>query len=177
MRELELENMNMLQEQIEDDSEIEEEIPKEQYLTFILAGEEYGVEILKVQEIKGWDKATPLPNAPEYILGVLNLRGAIVPVMDVRKRFELESVEYTVKTVAIMVNMVQGGTERVVGLVVDAVADVHELDINKIQLAPKSGSTHTEYVKGLASIGDNMVILLDVDNLLDFSSSGNKSDF
>jgi len=161
--------MNMLQGQIEGGSEPEGEVPSEQYLTFILAGEEYGVEILKVQEIKGWDKATPLPNTPEHILGVLNLRGAIVPIMDVRKRFNLESVEYTVKTVVIVVRMHQGGVERIVGLVVDAVADVHELNANDIQLVPKSGSAQNEFIRGLASVGDNMVILLEIDRLLDFS--------
>jgi len=159
----------MLQEHTEDGSEPEVEMPSEQYLTFILAGEEYGVEILKVQEIKGWDKATPLPNTPEHILGVLNLRGAIVPIMDVRKRFNLESVEYTVKTVVIVVRMQQGGVERIVGLVVDAVADVHELNANDIQLVPKSGSVQNEFIRGLASIDDNMVILLEIDRLLDFS--------
>lgn len=161
--------MNMLQGQIEGGSEPEGEVPSEQYLTFILAGEEYGIEILKVQEIKGWDKATPLPNTPEHILGVLNLRGAIVPIMDVRKRFNLESVEYTVKTVVIVVRMHQGGVERIVGLVVDAVADVHELNANDIQLVPKSGSAQNEFIRGLASVGDNMVILLEIDRLLDFS--------
>lgn len=167
----------MLQEQIEDGSELEEEVPLEQYLTFVLAGEEYGVEILKVQEIKGWDKATPLPNSPDHILGVLNLRGAIVPIMDVRKRFHLESVEYTVKTVVIVVNMNQGGVERVVGLVVDAVADVHELNVNDIQLVPKSGSAQNEFIRGLVSVDDDMVILLEIDRLLDFPNGDNNSDY
>lgn len=169
--------MNMLQEHIEDgSSEPEEDVPLEQYLTFILAGEEYGVEILKVQEIKGWDKATPLPNTPDHILGVLNLRGAIVPIIDVRKRFQLESVEYTVKTVVIVVKVSQDGVERVVGLVVDAVADVHELNANDIQLVPKSGSAQNEFIRGLASVNDNMIILLDIDRLFGFSDADNDGD-
>lgn len=140
-----------------------------QYLTFMLAGEEYGVEILKVQEIKGWDTATPIPNTPDHVLGVLNLRGAIVPIIDLRKRFGLESTAYGPTTVVIVVKMLHEAQERTVGLVVDAVADVYRLESNEIQPAPDMGGTiNTEFVRGLATVEEKMVILLEVDCLIDF---------
>lgn len=140
-----------------------------QYLTFMLAGEEYGVEILRVQEIKGWDTATPIPNTPEHVLGVLNLRGEIVPVVDLRKRFKLPSVPYTSTTVVIVVKMNNDGVERTVGLVVDAVADVYRLENNEVQVPPEMGNgIDTEYLNGLATVKDKMVILLDIDRLIDF---------
>ncbi len=142
-----------------------------QYLTFMLAGEEYGVEILKVQEIKGWGTATPIPNTPPHVLGVLNLRGAVVPIVDLRKRFDLESIPYGPTTVVIVVKMQGDGHERTVGLVVDAVADVYRLETDEIQPAPDMGTAiHTEFVRGLATVGDKMVILLEVDRLIDFRS-------
>jgi len=140
-----------------------------QYLTFMLAGEEYGVEILKVREIKGWDTATPIPNTPEYVLGVLNLRGTVVPIMDLRKRFDLEGVPYGPTTVVIVVKMLHDDQERTVGLVVDAVADVYRLESGEIQPPPDmGGAIHTEFVRGLATIGEKMVILLEIDCLIDF---------
>lgn len=144
-----------------------------QYLTFMLAGEEYGVEILRVQEIKGWDTATPIPNTPEHVLGVLNLRGEIVPVVDLRKRFGLASVPYTNTTVVIVVKMMNEGVERTVGLVVDAVADVYRLENNEVQVPPEMGNgIDTAYLNGLATVKDKMVILLDVDRLVDFKVLG-----
>lgn len=142
-----------------------------QYLTFMLAGEEYGVEILKVQEIKGWDAATPIPNTPEHVLGVLNLRGAVVPIIDLRKRFNLESIPYGPTTVVIVVKMLHQEQERTVGLVVDAVADVYRLESSEIQPAPEMGGTiHTEFVRGLSTVGEKMVILLEIDLLIDFQA-------
>jgi len=141
-----------------------------QYLTFMLAGEEYGVEILKVQEIKGWGPVTPIPNTPEYVLGVLNLRGAVVPIIDLRQRFELDSVEYGPTTVVIVVKMLHEEQARTVGLVVDAVADVYRLESAEIQPAPEmGGAVDTEFVRGLATVEDKMVILLEVDELIDFN--------
>ncbi len=140
-----------------------------QYLTFMLAGEEYGVEILKVQEIKGWDNATPIPNTPEYVLGVLNLRGAVVPIIDLRQRFSLESIPYGATTVVIVVKMAHEDQERTVGLVVDAVADVYRLESSEIQPPPDmGGAVHTEFVRGLATVEEKMVILLEIDRLIDF---------
>lgn len=142
-----------------------------QYLTFVLAGEEYGVEILKVQEIKGWDTATPIPNTPEYVLGVLNLRGAVVPIIDLRKRFNLESIRYGPTTVVIVVKMRNDDQERTAGLVVDAVADVYRLESGDIQRAPDmGGAIHTEFVRGLATVEQKMVILLEIDRLIDFQT-------
>lgn len=142
-----------------------------QYLTFFLAGEEYGVEILRVQEIKGWDSATPIPNTPEHVLGVLNLRGAIVPIIDMRKRFDLESVPYGPTTVVIVVKMVNENQARTVGLVVDAVSEVYKLEAAEIQPAPDmGGSISTEFVRGLATVEDKMLILLEVDELVNFGA-------
>jgi len=144
-----------------------------QYLTFLLAGEEYGLEILKVQEIKGWDSVTPIPNTPEHVLGVLNLRGAVVPIMDLRKRFALDNVDYGPTTVVIVVKMMDNEQERTVGLVVDAVADVYRLESNEIQPPPDmGGAIHTEFVRGLATVSEKMVILLEVDSLIDFQDVG-----
>ena len=142
-----------------------------QYLTFMLAGEEYGVEILKVQEIKGWDNATPIPNTPKYVLGVLNLRGAVVPIIDLRQRFNLESIPYGATTVVIVVKMAHEDQDRTVGLVVDAVADVYRLESGEIQPAPDmGGAIHTEFVRGLATVEEKMVILLEIDRLIDFQN-------
>lgn len=142
-----------------------------QYLTFLLAGEEYGVEILKVQEIKGFTRATPIPNTPAHVLGVLNLRGAVVPIVDLRRRFDMASIPYGPTTVVIVVKMRADGHERTVGLVVDAVADVYRLETGEIQPAPDLGTAiHTEFVRGLTTVDDKMVILLDVDRLIDFSA-------
>lgn len=140
-----------------------------QYLTFMVAGEEYGVEILRVQEIKGWDTATPIPNTPDHILGVLNLRGAVVPIIDLRKRFSLDSIPYGPTTVVIVVKMQHNEKDRTVGLVVDAVADVYRLDSADIQPPPDMGGTiNTKFVRGLTTVDDKMVILLEIDHLIDF---------
>lgn len=152
-----------------------------QYLTFMLAGEEYGVEILKVQEIKGWDKATPIPNTPDHILGVLNLRGAVVPIIDLRMRFGLDSIPYGPTTVVIVVKMQHNNQDRTVGLVVDAVADVYRLDSADIQPPPEMGGTiNTAFVRGLTTVDDKMVILLEIDYLIDFgdvqAADANESD-
>ena len=95
----------------------------DQFLTFILGNEEYGIEILKVQEIKSWGPFTPIPNAPEYVLGVINLRGAIVPIVDLRSRFGLPPQEYTTTTAIIIVHTEVDDQPRIIGLVVDQVSD------------------------------------------------------
>lgn len=142
-----------------------------QYLTFMLSGEEYGVEILKVQEIKGWDTATPIPNTPDYMLGVLNLRGAIVPIVDLRKRFKLDDASFGPTTVVIVVKMDNEDQTRTVGLVVDGVAEVYRLENDNVQPSPEMGnSVHTDFVRGLATVDEKMLILLDVDELIDFEA-------
>lgn len=143
-----------------------------QYLTFMLASEEYGLEILRVQEIKGWDRATPIPNTPEHVLGVLNLRGAIVPIIDLRMRFGLEQVPYGPTTVVIVVRTHTEDQERTVGLVVDAVADVYRLEQSEIQPAPELGDdTSSQYISGLATVSGKMVVLLNIDALIDFDAN------
>ncbi len=139
-----------------------------QYLTFILAGTEYGVDILRVQEIKGWDTATEIPNTPEYIRGIINLRGTIVPIVDLRKRFQMEAVAYGNTTVVVVLKVKGAGGERTMGFVVDAVSDVYNVTADQIKAAPDFGtSVSTEFVKGLATVGDKIVILLEIDQLVD----------
>ena len=140
----------------------------DQYLTFMLAGEEYGLDILRVQEIKGWNGVTPMPNMPVYILGVINLRGTIVPVIDLRKRFGLESIPFDQTTVVIVVKVddLQGG-ERTMGIVVDAVSEVYSVAQATIKPAPDfGGAISTDSIKGLATLDEKMLILLDVDHLM-----------
>jgi len=134
-----------------------------QFLTFALGQEEYGVEILKIQEIKGYDSVTPLPNAPPYVKGVLNLRGTIVPIVDLRKKFNLPEVNDTQFTVIVVVQ-VQGKT---LGFIVDAVSDVLTISGDAIQPAPDChGQLDTSFLNGLAQAGEKLVILLDIDKVL-----------
>lgn len=145
----------------------EQEHGTEQYLTFILGEEEYGVNILKVQEIRGWDSATTIPNTPDYVLGVVNLRGVVVPIIDLRKRFELESADFGPTTVVVIVKTTQSGKERTVGMVVDAISDVYNINVEEIRDAPDLGSiVTTEFITGLTTVDEEMVILLNIDLLI-----------
>lgn len=140
-----------------------------QYLTFIMAGEEYGVDILAVQEIRGWEAATPIPNAPAHVKGVINLRGTIVPIIDLRICFGLDCIEYTPTTVVIVLKVSFAKSARVMGIVVDAVSDVYSLSDKQMKDAPVLGeSVDTSYIRGLVTVDDKMVILLDIDRLLSF---------
>ncbi|MCV6638506.1 chemotaxis protein CheW [Candidatus Albibeggiatoa sp. nov. NOAA] len=139
------------------------------YLTFVLATEEYAVDILRVQEIKGWAKVTPIPNTPDYICGVINLRGTIVPIIDLRLRFGLEKLEYGAMTVVVVVRVVNPvtGKDRIMGIVVDAVSDVYDVPESEIKPPPDFGSVISiEFIKGLATVDDKMVIILEIDKLL-----------
>jgi purine-binding chemotaxis protein CheW len=139
----------------------------EQYLTFMLAGEEYGVDILRVQEIKGLDKVTRIPNSPEHVLGVINLRGAVVPILDLRRRFGLEAIAFGPTTVVIVVRIEGGQDGRTVGMVVDAVSEVYNVDAGSTQPPPDvCGGVDTIFVKGLATVEKKMLILLDIDRLI-----------
>lgn len=139
----------------------------EQYLTFMLAGEEYGVDILRVQEIKGWDKVTRIPHTPDYVLGVINLRGAVVPILDLRRRFGLETIAFGPTTVVIVMRVMTGRDERTVGVVVDAVSEVYNVDAADTKPPPDvCGSVDTVFVKALATIEEKMLILLDIDRLI-----------
>lgn len=140
----------------------------EQFLSFFLAGEEYGVDILRVQEIKCWENATEVPNSPPYIKGVINLRGTIVPVVDLRNRFGLESVEYTKTTVVIVLKVEHADRDRTVGFVVDAVSEVYNIEQGLLQPPPDLGdSIDLSFVKGLTAIEEKMVVLLNIDRLMD----------
>jgi purine-binding chemotaxis protein CheW len=139
----------------------------DQYLTFILNGEEYGVDILRVQEIKGWDTATPIPNTPAYVRGVINLRGTIVPIIDLRARFGLEQVPYGPTTVVIVLKVMNGNASRIMGIVVDAVSEVYNVGQSDLKPAPEfGGAVRVDFVKGLATVDRKMVIVLDIDHLL-----------
>jgi purine-binding chemotaxis protein CheW len=148
-------------------SEPDQDANGSQYLTFTLGTEEYGVDILRVQEIKGWTPVTRIPNTPEYLLGVLNLRGAIVPIVDLRMRFQLDNVEHTPTTVDIVLSVKSEDRQRTLGIVVDGVSDVLNVAADGIKPTPDFGaSTHTEFISGLATVQDKMVMLLDIDRLL-----------
>ena len=145
----------------------EQEDGTDQYLTFILGSEEYGVNILKVQEIRGWEPATSIPNTPDYVLGVVNLRGMVVPIIDLRKRFNLDNADFGPTTVVVIVKATQSGKERTVGMVVDAISDVYNVGTNEISDTPDLGSiVATEFITGLVTVDEKMVILLNVDLLI-----------
>lgn len=144
----------------------------QQYLTFELADEYYGVEILRVQEIKGWDNVTPIPNTPAHVCGVLNLRGVIVPIVDLRLLFQMPFNPYT-KTTVVVVLKVEGITERVVGIVVDAVSEAQNVDPQMISSAPDLGTVvDTSFIKGITSNDEYMLMLLDIDKLLSVEQVG-----
>jgi len=138
-----------------------------QYLSFTMDNEEYGVDILRVQEIRSWEPVSRVPNVPYYEKGVVNLRGSIVPIIDLRERFHLKFTEYTSLTVVVVLQTRDGNRTRTMGVVVDSVSDVITVDKNKIQRAPDFGSkVSNEFINGLVSVNERMVILLDVDKLL-----------
>lgn len=144
------------------------EMQSEQFLTFELAGEAYGIEILKVQEIRGWEPIRKIPNTPAYVKGALNLRGSIVPIIDLRVRFNMEEVEYTPMTVVIvMCVQTENGGSTVMGIIADAVSDVLDINLDDIKNTPNLGSKiDTRYIRGMYVGRKNMVMLLDVDKLL-----------
>lgn len=134
-----------------------------QFLTFSLGEELYGVDILRVQEIKGYTAVTKIPNTPPHIKGVLNLRGTIVPIVELRTKFGMPTIDYTAFTVIIVV-MVQA---KVTGLVVDAVSDVLDIEKKDIQSAPDFGNkVDVTFLNGIGKSGDKLVSLLDIDRLL-----------
>ncbi|MBL8500462.1 MAG: chemotaxis protein CheW [Nitrosomonas sp.] len=140
-----------------------------EFLTFRLGGEEYGIEILKVQEIRGYDSITHIANSPDYIKGVINLRGIIVPIIDMRIKFNLGHATYDQFTVVIIL-MVAG---RVMGIVVDGVSDVITLADEQMRQAPGLGSViDTEYITGLGTVDERMLILIDIEKLMSRSDMG-----
>jgi purine-binding chemotaxis protein CheW len=138
-----------------------------QVLTFVLGSETYGVDILRVQEIRGWSAVTKIPHAPAHVLGVLNLRGSIVPIVDLRMRFSLDRVDYTAVTVIIVVSVMSAAGRRDFGVVVDGVSDVVDVNTAEVKAAPDLGAQGaTDYIRGLVPVSERMVVLLDIDRLI-----------
>jgi len=134
-----------------------------EFLTFRLGAEEYGIDILKVQEIRSYEQPTRIANAPAFIKGVVNLRGVIVPIVDLRLKLSCETADYNSFTVVIVLN-VKG---RVVGAVVDSVSDVLALDSQSIKQAPEmSSSMDTSFITGIGSVAERMLILIDIEGLM-----------
>lgn len=133
-----------------------------EFLTFTLGAEEYAIDILKVQEIRGYEAVTKIANTPEFIKGVINLRGLIVPIVDLRIKFNLSEPVYDDFTVAIILNI----GKRVIGVVVDSVSDVVSLAEDSIHPAPEFGTFDTQYLMGLATLDERLLILLDIERLM-----------
>ncbi len=133
-----------------------------QFLTFAVNNQDFGIEILRVQEIKNFSRVTPIPNMPECIKGVMNLRGTVVPIVDLRKKFNMPSAEYDQFTVIIVVNV----SGRVMGLVVDAVSDVLDISPDAIEGPPNLGEVDTSFIMGLAKSDEQIVTLLNIEQLL-----------
>ena len=146
------------------------EVSGEEFLAFTLSVEEYGIDILKVQEIRGYESPTRIANAPEFIKGVINLRGLIVPIVDMRIKFNLGDANYDNLTVVIILNI----AGRVVGMVVDSVSDVITLQANQIKPAPDMASSafDTSFLIGLGTVDERMLILVDIDKLMSSSEMG-----
>ena len=151
-------NVNQQAGAAQDESQVASE-----FLTFTLGDEEYAIDILKVQEIRGYEPPTMIANAPPFIKGVINLRGIIVPIVDMRIKFKLGAAEYTPFTVVIILNV----ASRVIGMVVDSVSDVLSLAPAQIRSAPDfSASFDTKYILGLATIDKRMLIVTDIAQLM-----------
>ncbi|MFC5478002.1 chemotaxis protein CheW [Massilia sp. Mn16-1_5] len=138
-------------------------------LAFKLGNEEYGIKILKVQEIRGYESVTRIASAPEHVKGVVNLRGTIVPIVDMRIKFKLGEPTYNQFTVVIILNI----QDRVVGMVVDSVSDVISLTADQIKPAPDmGGALNTDYLVGLGTVDERMIILVDIDRLMSSEEMG-----
>jgi purine-binding chemotaxis protein CheW len=145
------------------------EIAGHEFLAFTLGSEEYGIDILKVQEIRGYEAVTRIANAPEFIKGVINLRGIIIPVVDMRIKFNLGTPVYDQFTVVIILNI----SGRIVGMVVDSVSDVTTLTPEQVKPAPEMGTAFsTDYMIGLGTIDERMLILVNIDKLMSSSEMG-----
>lgn len=138
----------------------------QQFLTFTVEGEEYGVDIMMVREIKGWTDATRLPNSPDFMRGVMNLRGLIIPIFDLRARFRQQLTQATASHVIIILAV----GERNIGVLVDAVSDILTVQTDEIKPAPELDTTVAQnFISGLISLNDRMVVLLCVDHLFDLN--------
>jgi purine-binding chemotaxis protein CheW len=138
-----------------------------QALTFALGQEVYGVDILRVKEIRGWSPVTRIPQSPPAVLGVLNLRGAIVPIVDLRVRFAMQSAEFNAVTVVIVLSLRTSDGHRECGIVVDSVRDVVDIAADSVRPAPTMhGCEANEFIEGITTLGEQMLILLDADRLV-----------
>ncbi|HEX8606101.1 MAG TPA: chemotaxis protein CheW [Pseudoduganella sp.] len=145
------------------------DIAGHEFLAFTLGREEYGIDILKVQEIRGYEAVTRIANAPDFIKGVINLRGIIIPVVDMRIKFHLGEPVYDQFTVVIILNI----NGRVVGMVVDSVSDVITLEPDQIKPSPEMGTVFSsEYMIGLGTVNERMLILMDIDKLMSSPEMG-----
>ncbi|MBI3480478.1 MAG: chemotaxis protein CheW [Nitrosomonadales bacterium] len=142
---------------------LDKAVNNRELLTFTLGREEYGIDILKVQEIRGYDAVTTIANSPEFIKGVINLRGIIVPIIDMRIKFKLGNVTYNELTVVIILNV----AKRVVGIVVDGVSDVIALTSEQIKAAPEfSSALDMQYITGVGTVDNRMIIIVDIEKLM-----------
>jgi purine-binding chemotaxis protein CheW len=141
--------------------------PPRQVLTFTLGSEVFAVDVLQVTEIRDWSALTQLPNMPPYVRGVLNLRGKIVPIVDLRRRFHMAEIEFTPLTVIVVMAAVTAAGRQEFGAVVDGVSDVIDIAAENMRKSPHLATKlHADFIQGLATVGDQMLILLDVDALL-----------
>ncbi|MBU1294949.1 MAG: chemotaxis protein CheW [Gammaproteobacteria bacterium] len=144
-------------------------MPAKEFLTFVLGDETYALDIMTVKEIRGYEPATKIANAPSYIKGVINLRGDIVPIVDLRIKFDIGQATYNEWTIVIMLNV----RDRVVGIVVDGVSDVMNLEAEDIKPAPEFGvAFDSRYLHGLAALEDQMVIIVDIEELISSDEIG-----
>lgn len=151
----------------EDVSEAKNDEQTDQYLTFFMGGEEFGINILSVQEIRGWEDITSIPNSPSQVLGVMNLRGTVPSIIDLRYCFGIKDLSYTDETVVIIVSVETESTPKIIGIVVDAVSDVYNFAQSQIQPSPElSQTSQAQYVKGLGSTDEKMVIILELSEQL-----------
>lgn len=147
--------------------DLEDEMKKAEWLSFKLAGLDYAVDILRVQEIRVWQSSTRIPYSPAYVNGLINLRGAIVPIVDLRTRLGLESKDYDAETVVLIMDVELAEGSKTLGIIVDAISEVVQTDANNSQLSPDFDlSIDQAFVSGIADDGDKMIILLKVDSLL-----------
>ena len=141
----------------------------QEYLGFLLGNEEYVIDILKVQEIRGYTTPTKIAQSPDFVKGVINLRGNIVPIVDLRIKFDLPEISYTPFTVVIILNV----CKKIVGIVVDSVSDVFNINVDENKPAPEfSGILHDKYLKGLATVNEKMLIVTDIDALMSSPEMG-----
>jgi len=150
----------------------------DQYLTFIMGNEEYGVEILRVQEVKGWENVRKIPNLPSYIKGVINLRGAVVPIVCLRERLGMPIKTAANMTVVIVLRVITEKGHSIMGVVADGVSEVYNIEASQMQPPPNFGKGFdASFIKSVATVNDKMIVLLDVDRLLYKSAQEDLSKF